>query len=118
MREAAYRVEGKWRTKREVLDKTTGELIARRGNLPPRSCCAGVFEGGHGSVDVFQTRRDDDKFIGLVAEHRNESDIIEALKTLVDIKNGIGMVDDIDHLGIDEFAASVKWRRTSSVSAW
>jgi DNA-directed RNA polymerase subunit beta len=27
------------------------------------------------------------------------SDIIDVLKTLVDIRNGIGMVDDIDHLG-------------------
>ena len=59
-----------------------------------------MFEAGHESVDVFQTRRDDAKFI---QSHRgaphSESDIIEALKTLVDIKNGIGMVDDIDHLG-------------------
>ena len=51
------------------------------------------------SIDVFQTRRDDEMLIGFVLEHDGESDIIEALKTLVDIKNGIGMVDDIDHLG-------------------
>ena len=53
----------------------------------------------HESVDVFQTRRDDEMLIDLVLEHDGESDIVEALKTLVDIKNGIGMVDDIDHLG-------------------
>ena len=53
----------------------------------------------HESVDVFQTRRDDEKLIDAVLNHDGESDIIDALKTLVDIKNGIGMVDDIDHLG-------------------
>ena len=67
---------------------------------------------------MFQTRRDDSKFIGLVLGYDDESDIIDTLKTLVDIKNGIGMVDDIDHLGIDAFAASVRWRRTSSASVW
>ena len=50
-------------------------------------------------IDVFQTRRDDEKLIDLVMENDDESDIIDALQTLVDIKNGIGMVDDIDHLG-------------------
>ena len=35
----------------------------------------------------------------LVEKHKDESDIIEVIKTLVDIRNGIGVVDDIDHLG-------------------
>ena len=91
--------KGKWRIKQEVLDGSTGEIIARRSDLAAEELLRRVFEAGHESVDVFQTRRDDEKFIELVGEHDNESDVIEALKTLVDIKNGIGMVDDIDHLG-------------------
>ena len=35
----------------------------------------------------------------LTAELGEGSDIVAVLKTIVDIKNGIGMVDDIDHLG-------------------
>ena len=35
----------------------------------------------------------------LTAEHGDGSDIVAVLRTLVDIKNGNGMVDDIDHLG-------------------
>ncbi|MCP4046552.1 MAG: DNA-directed RNA polymerase subunit beta, partial [Gammaproteobacteria bacterium] len=35
----------------------------------------------------------------LVEEQGNQSDIIDVLKTLVDIKNGNGNIDDIDHLG-------------------
>ena len=50
-------------------------------------------------MDVYQTRREDEKLIEAAVNHDGESDIIDALKTLVDIKNGIGMVDDIDHLG-------------------
>jgi DNA-directed RNA polymerase subunit beta len=32
-------------------------------------------------------------------KYQDESDILEVIKTLVDIRNGIGVVDDIDHLG-------------------
>ena len=32
-------------------------------------------------------------------EHGDESDVIDVLKTLIDIRNGNGVVDDIDHLG-------------------
>ena len=35
----------------------------------------------------------------LFAEHGETSDIIEALKVLVELRNGRGTVDDIDHLG-------------------
>ena len=35
----------------------------------------------------------------LTAGHGDGSDIVAVLRTLVDIKNGNGMVDDIDHLG-------------------
>ena len=92
-------MKGKWRLKEEVLDKKTGELIARRNEYITEELLHRVFEAGYEFMDVFQTRRDDEEFIGLVWEHDNESDIIDALRTLVNIKNGIGMVDDIDHLG-------------------
>src|SRR3546814_749556 len=35
----------------------------------------------------------------LVAEQGESSDILDVLKVLIDIKNGHGTVDDIDHLG-------------------
>src|SRR5256885_10918719 len=35
----------------------------------------------------------------LVAQYGEMSDIIEVLKVLIDIRNGNGQVDDIDHLG-------------------
>jgi DNA-directed RNA polymerase subunit beta len=35
----------------------------------------------------------------LVAQYQDQSDIIDVLKVLVDIRNGKGAVDDIDHLG-------------------
>ncbi|MBK5963464.1 DNA-directed RNA polymerase subunit beta [Thiocystis minor] len=43
--------------------------------------------------------RNDEFSKKLVAEHGETSDIIEALKVLVDLRNGRGTVDDIDHLG-------------------
>ena len=91
--------KGKWRFKQDVLDKETGETVARKNDLATEELRHRTFNAGRELIDVFQTRRDDEKFINLVLEHDDESDIIDALKTLVDIKNGIGMVDDIDHLG-------------------
>ena len=89
----------KWRLKRDVIDEHSGDTIAARMELVTNELIDRIFEGGHESVELFRTRREDERFIDLVLEHYNESDIIAALKTLVDIKNGIGMVDDIDHLG-------------------
>jgi DNA-directed RNA polymerase subunit beta len=43
--------------------------------------------------------RDDEVSRGLVEQYGATSDIVDALKTLVDIRNGNGTVDDIDHLG-------------------
>jgi DNA-directed RNA polymerase subunit beta len=45
-------------------------------------------------------------------------DIIDVLKVLIDIRNGNGTVDDIDHLGNRRVRASARWPRTSSASAW
>ena len=91
--------KGKWRLKEEIRGKGREAVIAGRNEPVTEELLHRIFGAGHESVEVFQTRRDDPKFIGLVLEHDDESDVIAALKTLVDIKNGIGMVDDIDHLG-------------------
>ncbi|KAA6185005.1 DNA-directed RNA polymerase subunit beta [Thiohalocapsa marina] len=43
--------------------------------------------------------RGDDFAKALVAEHGEGSDIVDALKVLIELRNGRGTVDDIDHLG-------------------
>ena len=91
--------KGKWRLKHDVHGAEAGSVVARANDPVTEDLIRAIFDAGCNSFDVFQTRRDDDKLIGLVREHGAESDIIDALKTLVDIKNGIGLVDDIDHLG-------------------
>ena len=96
---ARSEAKGRWRVMRDMHDGTTGKLVARSREPATGELLRQVFEAGHESVNVFQIRRDDEMLIDLVLEHDGESDIVEALKTLVDIKNGIGMVDDIDHLG-------------------
>jgi DNA-directed RNA polymerase subunit beta len=45
------------------------------------------------------SQRDDETSRTLVERFGKTSDIVDALKTLVDIRNGNGVVDDIDHLG-------------------
>ena len=89
----------KWRFKQDVLDEATGVSIATRKESVTEEALRRIHEAGHESVEVFRARREDEKLIDLVIEHGDESDIVDALRTLVDIKNGIGMVDDIDHLG-------------------
>jgi len=44
-------------------------------------------------------RRGDDFSRSLVEDRGQTSDIIDVLRTLIDIRNGNGTVDDIDHLG-------------------
>ncbi len=44
-------------------------------------------------------QRDDEESKSLVAKYGELSDIVDVLKTLVDIRNGRGTTDDIDHLG-------------------
>ena len=77
-------------------------------------------EKGPGTLYDYKylSERNDVASKGLVASGREGSDIVAVLKTLIDIKNGNGTVDDIDHLGNGEFAASARWRRTSSGSDW
>ncbi|MBN8728850.1 MAG: DNA-directed RNA polymerase subunit beta [Xanthomonadales bacterium] len=43
--------------------------------------------------------RNDDKSKAMVAEFAETSDILDVIKVLIEIRNGRGMVDDIDHLG-------------------
>jgi DNA-directed RNA polymerase subunit beta len=45
------------------------------------------------------SQRSDEFAQQLVREHGDSSDIIDALKVLVELRNGRGSVDDIDHLG-------------------
>ena len=91
--------KGKWRFKHDVRNGKNGKVVAKRSEPVTEELLHRAFDTGQESIEVFQTRRDDEKMATLVLEHDNESDIVRALKTLVDIKNGIGMVDDIDHLG-------------------
>jgi DNA-directed RNA polymerase subunit beta len=44
-------------------------------------------------------RRGDDFANSLVEQYGQTSDVIDVLRTLIDIRNGNGTVDDIDHLG-------------------
>jgi DNA-directed RNA polymerase subunit beta len=44
-------------------------------------------------------RRGDEFAKSLIAQYGESSDIIDVLRTLIDIRNGNGTVDDIDHLG-------------------
>ncbi|KAB7762702.1 DNA-directed RNA polymerase subunit beta [Xanthomonas maliensis] len=43
--------------------------------------------------------RNDEESKRLVATHADSSDILEVIKVLTEIRNGRGVVDDIDHLG-------------------
>ncbi|WP_225764647.1 DNA-directed RNA polymerase subunit beta [Stenotrophomonas sp. Marseille-Q4652] len=43
--------------------------------------------------------RNDEESKRLVAEHGESSDILDVIKVLTEIRNGRGVVDDIDHLG-------------------
>ena len=48
---------------------------------------------------LYFSRRTDEFGKRLAAEHGTASDVIDVLRTLIDIRNGNGVVDDIDHLG-------------------
>jgi DNA-directed RNA polymerase subunit beta len=55
---------------------------------------AGILYDG-----LYFSRRTDEFAKRMAAEHKDSSDVIDVLKTLIDIRNGNGVVDDIDHLG-------------------
>jgi len=52
-----------------------------------------LFDGKYFSA------KEDDKSKTMVETYGDSSDILDVLKTLVDIRNGHGITDDIDHLG-------------------
>ena len=47
----------------------------------------------------------------------SNEDITAVLRTLISIRDGKGVVDDIDHLGNRRVRSVGEWRKTSSVSA-
>jgi DNA-directed RNA polymerase subunit beta len=55
---------------------------------------AGILYDG-----LYFSRRTDDFAKRMAGEYADSSDVIDVLKTLIDIRNGNGVVDDIDHLG-------------------
>ena len=89
----------KWRLKQDVIDEGSGEVVARRKDKITKDLLDRISGAGCESIDVFQTRRDDGRLVDLAIEHGDESDIVDVLRTILDIKNGNGSVDDIDHLG-------------------
>jgi DNA-directed RNA polymerase subunit beta len=48
----------------------------------------------------------------------DRQDILDVLRVLIEIRNGKGTVDDIDHLGNRRVRSVGEWRKTCSVSAW
>jgi len=48
---------------------------------------------------LYFSRRTDEFGKRLAGEYGSASDVIDVLRTLIDIRNGNGVVDDIDHLG-------------------
>lgn len=62
--------------------------------------------------------RNDEESKRLVAAHGDSSDILDVIKVLTEIRNGRGVVDDIDHLATVACVRSAKWPRTCSAWAW
>ncbi|WP_055462872.1 DNA-directed RNA polymerase subunit beta [Marinomonas fungiae] len=97
------------------IDPTNNQLEAlveiyrmmRPGEPPTKESAEGLFQGLFFSEDRYDLSgvgrmkfnrrlgRDEDEGLGIL----DNDDIIAVLKTLLDIRNGNGMVDDIDHLG-------------------
>ncbi|KZN12490.1 DNA-directed RNA polymerase subunit beta [Marinomonas sp. TW1] len=97
------------------IDPTSNQLEAlveiyrmmRPGEPPTKESAEGLFQGLFFSEDRYDLSgvgrmkfnrrlgRDEDTGFGVL----DNEDIVAVLKTLLDIRNGNGMVDDIDHLG-------------------
>ncbi|BFM50279.1 DNA-directed RNA polymerase subunit beta [Marinomonas sp. THO17] len=97
------------------IDPTSNQLEAlveiyrmmRPGEPPTKESAEGLFQGLFFSEDRYDLSsvgrmkfnrrlgRDEDTGSGVL----DNEDIVSVLKTLLDIRNGNGMVDDIDHLG-------------------
>jgi DNA-directed RNA polymerase subunit beta len=48
----------------------------------------------------------------------SNEDIVDVIRILVELRNGRGEIDDIDHLGNRRVRSSANWPRTSSAPAW
>ena len=48
----------------------------------------------------------------------SNEDIVEVIRILVELRNGRGEIDDIDHLGNRRVRAWASWQKTSSVPVW
>ncbi|MGB2063813.1 DNA-directed RNA polymerase subunit beta [Marinomonas gallaica] len=97
------------------IDPTNNQLEAlveiyrmmRPGEPPTKESAESLFQGLFFSEDRYDLSgvgrmkfnrrlgRDEDEGLGIL----DNNDITDVLKTLLDIRNGNGMVDDIDHLG-------------------
>jgi len=97
------------------IDPTSNQLEAlveiyrmmRPGEPPTKESAEGLFQGLFFSEDRYDLSgvgrmkfnrrlgREEDTGAGVL----DNDDIVSVLKTLLDIRNGNGMVDDIDHLG-------------------
>ncbi len=97
------------------IDPTNNQLEAlveiyrmmRPGEPPTKESAEALFQSLFFSEDRYDLSgvgrmkfnrrlgRDEDEGLGIL----DNDDIIDVLKTLLDIRNGNGMVDDIDHLG-------------------
>ena len=62
--------------------------------------------------------RNDEESKSLVKRLGHTSDILDVLKVLIEIRNGRGTVDDIDHLGNRRVRSVGEMARTCSASAW
>jgi len=67
---------------------------------------------------MYFSQRQDEASKKLHAELGKSSDIVDALRVLIDIRNGNGTVDDIDHLGNRRVRSVGEMARTCSASAW
>ena len=82
--------------------------MMRPGEPPTKESAENLFQNLFFSADRYDLsavgRMKFNRRLGRVTEAEgigvlDREDIVDVLKTLVDIRNGRGMVDDIDHLG-------------------
>lgn len=100
--------------------------MMRPGEPPTREAAESLFENLFFSEDRYDLSavgrmkfnrsllREEIEGSGILSK----DDIIDVMKKLIDIRNGKGEVDDIDHLATVVSVPLAKWRKTSSALAW
>src|SRR5215471_2779786 len=108
----------------DVVNTETGEILAKANEVLTAASVEKLIEAGIAQVNTlyvndldrgpyisdilrpgilydhkYASSRSDELSKRLVAQYGEMSDIIDVLKVLIDIRNGNGQVDDIDHLG-------------------